>query len=132
MLLEQLVVRGERGLEAGLRVVVEHVFARRQEALHLYTVGSAWFSQEEDLKGRLLPGQFADFAILSEDYFTVPEARIDEIESLLTVVGGRPVFATGAFAALDPGALPPIRPAWSPVANLGGYHRRPRGTPNAP
>src|SRR4029077_15431466 len=33
----------------------------REEALRLYTVGSAWFSGEENLKGRIAPGQYADF-----------------------------------------------------------------------
>ena len=48
----------------------------REEALRLYTVGSAWFSGEEDVKGRIAPGQFADFAILSADYLAVPEEQI--------------------------------------------------------
>src|SRR5262249_39720609 len=94
----------------------------RDEALHLYTAGSAWFSHEEDMKGRIAPGQHADFAVLSEDYFTVPEGRIGTIESLLTVVSGKVVYAAGPFSAAARPALPPVSPVWSPVAHFGGYH----------
>ncbi len=93
----------------------------REEALRLYTVGSAWFSGEEKNKGRIAPGQFADFAILSNDYLTVPEEQIKKIESLLTVTNGRVVYAAGSFSALDPSDLPPVQPDWSPVTKFGGY-----------
>jgi hypothetical protein len=92
----------------------------RQQALELYTVGSAWFSGEEKEKGRLAPGQLADFAILSEDYLSVPEERIRGIEAVLTVVDGKPVYGVGEYAALAPG-LPPVQPDWSPVGHFGGY-----------
>jgi predicted amidohydrolase YtcJ len=92
----------------------------REEALRLFTVGSAWFSQEEKVKGRIAPGQYADFAVLSDDYFTVPEEQIKNLHSLLTVVGGKVVYAEEPFQAFAPPALPPVSPAWSPVAYLGG------------
>ena len=60
----------------------------REEALWLYTLGSVWFSGEEDVKGRIAPDQYADFAILSADYLSVPEEQIGTIESVLTVTGG--------------------------------------------
>jgi predicted amidohydrolase YtcJ len=91
----------------------------REEALALWTRGSAWFSSEEDVKGALVPGRLADVAVLSKDFFAVPEAEIQTIESLLTLVGGRIVFAAGEHAALAP-PLPPVSPAWSPVARFGG------------
>jgi len=97
---------------------------RREEALRLWTVGSAWFSGEEKLKGRIAPGQYADFAILSADYLAVPEEEIKQIESLLTVVGGDPVFAAGPYARLVTTSLPPIKPEWSPIAFYGGYARK--------
>ena len=93
----------------------------REEALRLFTVGSAWFSQEEGVKGRIAAGQYADFAILRDDFMTVPEAGIKDIESDLTVVDGRVVHASQAFEALAPPPLPPVSPAWSPVAYYGGY-----------
>jgi predicted amidohydrolase YtcJ len=95
----------------------------REEALRLYTVGSAWFSSEEEMKGRIAPGQFADFAILSADYLTVPEEQIRRIESVLTVTGGDVVYSADPFTAFAPEPLPPVSPAWSPVAAFGGYQR---------
>lgn len=92
----------------------------RQDALSLYTLSSAWFSGEEHRKGRIAPGQFADFALLSEDLFEVPEARIASIESELTLVGGHVVHGTGEYAKLAP-VLPPVAPVWSPVARFGGH-----------
>lgn len=92
----------------------------REEALYHYTVGSAWFSQEENLKGRLAPGQFADFAVLNAPYLDVSDDDLKSIESDLTVMNGKPVYGQGAFRGLaDP--LPPIQPAWSPIRDFGGY-----------
>jgi len=95
----------------------------REEALRLYTVGSAWFSGEEDVKGRIAPGQFADFSILSADYLTVPGEEIRRIESVLTVTGGDMVYSAEPFTMFAPEPLPPVSPAWSPVAAFGGYQR---------
>ena len=95
----------------------------REEALRLYTVGSAWFSGEETVKGRIAPGQLADFAVLSSDYFKVPEEQIRNIESSLTVMNGEVVFAAEPFAKFAPPPLPPVQPDWSPVARFGGYVR---------
>lgn len=92
----------------------------RLEALRLYTVGSAWFSGDEARKGRLAPGQYGDLAVLNADYLAVNDADISEIESLLTIVGGRVVYAAGAFSDHAP-AFPAVSPAWSPVARFGGY-----------
>jgi predicted amidohydrolase YtcJ len=93
----------------------------REEALRLWTVGSAWLSQEEKVKGRIAPGQFADFAVLSADYFSVPEEAIKNIESVLTIVGGKVVYAAGPFEQLATTRLPAVSPNWSPVAHFGGY-----------
>jgi predicted amidohydrolase YtcJ len=74
----------------------------REEALRLYTEGSAWFAHDESRRGRLLPGMLADLAVLNEDYFSVPLLRIAQIESLMTMVGGRIVYAAGPFSNLEP------------------------------
>jgi predicted amidohydrolase YtcJ len=95
----------------------------REEALRLYTTGSAWLSGEEDVKGKIAPVQYADFAILSADYLAVPDEQIPAIESVLTVTGGDLVYSAPPFEALSPGPLPPVSPAWSPVAVFGGYQR---------
>ncbi|MEU4954111.1 amidohydrolase [Streptomyces lavendulae] len=94
----------------------------RQEALGLYTRGGARLTGEEDVKGVLREGCYADLAVLSQDYLTVPEEVIPDIESVLTVVGGRIVHAAAEYAGLEE-AAPPVSPAWSPVAHFGGYAR---------
>jgi predicted amidohydrolase YtcJ len=73
----------------------------RIEALRIYTQGSAWFSFEEKVRGALAVGQLADLAVLSRDYLSVPIGEISGITSLLTMVGGRTVYAEGPFAALE-------------------------------
>ncbi|MFG2966750.1 amidohydrolase [Streptomyces sp. NPDC048288] len=92
----------------------------RQTALAMFTRAGAALTGEEQVKGVLRPGCHADLAVLSDDYFTVPEPAIAHIESLLTVVGGRIVYAAGEYEGLDE-ELPSISPAWSPVAHFGGY-----------
>ena len=101
----------------------------RAKALELYTLGSAWFSREEAIKGRIAPGQLADMALLSADYFTVPEHRIPRIESVLTITGGNLVYAAGPYERHVP-RLNPILPAWSPVRIHGGYPRASSADPH--
>lgn len=67
----------------------------REEALELFTLGSAWFSQEEGLKGRIAEGMYADFAVLSGDYFAFSEWEILSLESVLTVTGGHRLRVAG-------------------------------------
>jgi predicted amidohydrolase YtcJ len=92
----------------------------REEALKLYTMGSSWFSTEDGKKGALVPGQLADLAVLSGDYFSIPEDEIKHLESVLTVVGGKIVYASDEFSKLAPPPLP-VSPGWSPVKEYGGY-----------
>ncbi len=89
----------------------------RAEALRLYTMGSAWFSHDEDERGSLEAGKLADLAVLSNDYMSAPLEQISGIESLLTMVGGRIVYAAGPFAQLEDRQLTPDRaPGTSPGA----------------
>jgi predicted amidohydrolase YtcJ len=64
-------------------------------------MGSAWFSKDETRRGSLEPGKLADLAVLSKDYLTVPIDQIGGIESVLTMVGGKVVYAAGPFAKLQ-------------------------------
>jgi predicted amidohydrolase YtcJ len=73
----------------------------RLEALRLYTQGSAWFAFDDDTRGALALGRLADLAVLSKDYLTVPVDEIGAITSLLTMVGGRIVYAAEPYAALQ-------------------------------
>jgi predicted amidohydrolase YtcJ len=105
----------------GLALYPEANRLDRAMALRLYTQGSAWMSGEEAGKGALAVGQLGDLAVLSADYFGVPEAEIRGIESVLTVVGGKVVHGSGPFALHSPPTLP-VMPDWSPVASYGGYY----------
>jgi len=73
----------------------------REEALRLYTLGSAWFAHDEDKRGSLEPGKVADLAVLSRDYLTVAVDQISTIESELTMLGGKVVYAAGRFSQLE-------------------------------
>jgi predicted amidohydrolase YtcJ len=91
----------------------------REEALRLHTSGSAWFSSEDAVKGRLTNGAYADLAVLSADYVDVAADEIPGIESVLTFVDGKIVHAAEPFRALAPPA-PAVSPNWSPVGQFGG------------
>ena len=104
----------------GLSLYTEKNRLNRAKALELYTVGSSWFSTEDGKKGSLAQGQLADLAILSSDYFSIPEEEIKNLESMLTIVGGKVVYAAGEFSSMAPPELP-VSPDWSPVEKYGGY-----------
>jgi predicted amidohydrolase YtcJ len=106
----------------GLSLYPEENRLDRSEALKLYTTGSSWFSSEDGKKGSLAQGQLADLAVLSSDYFSIPEDEIRNLESVLTIVGGRIVYAASEFSSMAPPELP-VSPDWSPVKQFGGYAR---------
>lgn len=93
----------------------------RETALEMYTLAGAKLTGEADVKGILREGYYGDLSILSDDFLAVDEADIPHIESLLTVVDGRVVYAAGEYEGLDE-QLPAVTPEWSPVAHFGGYH----------
>ena len=78
----------------------------RLDALRIYTQGSAWFAHDDDRRGSLAVGKLADLAVLTSDYLTVPVDEIGGIRSLLTMVGGRIVYAAEPYAALEVGEPP--------------------------
>ena len=73
----------------------------RMDALRFYTLGSAWFSFDENARGSLEVGKLADCAVLSDDYMTVAVEKIGGLESVLTMVGGKIVYSAGPFDGLD-------------------------------
>ena len=97
----------------------------REEALRLWTEGSAWFSTEADQKGSLKAGALADFVLLSSDYFEAPEDAIRDLESVLTVVGGRIVYGAEEFRSLSPPSLP-VSPDWAPTRRFALDQKRKR------
>lgn len=112
----------------------------REEALELYTLGGARLTGEQEVKGRLRVGCYADLAVLSADYLTVDEADIPHIESVLTVVGGRIVHSVQEHEGLTPSCRPwsrcgarwrasaatrpPPRPASPASGRPSGWSRR--------
>lgn len=107
----------------GLQLSAPDNLLTREEALLLYTKGSAWVSKEETVKGSLEQGMFADFILLSDDYFSVPESKIKDLSAVLTVVGGNVVFGDKEFTKLNP-AIEKAIPDWSPVNFYGGYQKK--------
>ncbi|WP_186399791.1 amidohydrolase [Stappia sp. P2PMeth1] len=106
----------------GLALYPQHDRLDRETALRLWTEANTWFSNEQGRKGQIRAGQLADLALLSEDYFSVPESDIVHLRSVLTILGGKVVHGDGDYGRLAPD-LPAPMPDWSPVATFGGYHR---------
>ena len=65
----------------------EHIMTR-QEALETYTINGAYSAFEEDIKGSLTPGKYADFIVLSKNLLTVDYEEIPSAEVEMTFVGG--------------------------------------------
>jgi predicted amidohydrolase YtcJ len=105
----------------GLQIYPDGNCLDRETALRMWTENTAWFSNEEGVKGRIEHGQLADLVVPDRDYFSCTDAEISDITSDLTMVGGKIVYAASAFAPLDQGEPPPPMPDWSPVRAYGGY-----------
>jgi predicted amidohydrolase YtcJ len=63
-----------------------------KEALHAYTVGSAYASMEEHIKGTLEPGMLADMAVLSTDILSIDPIQIENVKVEMTIFDGKVVF----------------------------------------
>ena len=94
----------------------------RATALKLYTQGSAKLVKLESDRGILKENYLADFAILSDDYFSIADEKILDITSNLTVVNGQIVYADSIFKGLI-NPLPKAIPEWSPINFFGGYQK---------
>lgn len=103
----------------GTQVMEKQNTLDRTSALQLMTA-DGYALIREAAKGKIKAGFFADLVVLDKDYFTIPEAQIPGITSLLTIVDGEVVFGADAFSRFAPERLPVI-PAWSPVNHYGGY-----------
>jgi predicted amidohydrolase YtcJ len=62
------------------------------EAIAAYTMGPAYASREEAVKGSITPGKLADFAVLDRDIRKIPPAEIPHTRVILTILGGRVVY----------------------------------------
>lgn len=106
---------------SGAEILAKNNRLTREEALKLFTVAPTWFEDQEREMGKIIPGHFADFALLNKDYFTIPDDEIKTISSLLTVVDGRVVFGADEYKSLSP-KLPETLPVWSPFKYYGGFY----------
>ena len=86
----------------------------RREALYMLTRWSSEYVLREKLMGSIEPKKYADFAVLSQDYLTVPEDEIAMTDSLLTVMGGKITYTQPEFASAQ--GLPQVgfreNPTW--------------------
>jgi predicted amidohydrolase YtcJ len=112
----------------GLVLYDEKNKLNRTRALRLYTEGSSWFSGDNGKKGRITATQLADLAVLSADYFSIPEEEIKDIESVLTIMGGKVVHGSDEFGDFAP-LLPPVSPDWAPTGVYSGTYRDTIATP---
>jgi len=63
-----------------------------EEAIKGYTMGPAYASFQENIKGSITPGKLADMVVLSQDILSIPPEKIEDTEVLFTFVNGRVVF----------------------------------------
>jgi predicted amidohydrolase YtcJ len=62
------------------------------EAVHAYTVGSAFAEHQEQVKGSLEPGKLADLAVLTQDIFRSAPTQLDQVHIYMTVFDGRVIY----------------------------------------
>ena len=63
-----------------------------QDAIRTYTINAAWQNHMESMVGSIEAGKLADFCILDKDILTVSNADIDNINNVMTIVGGKVVY----------------------------------------
>lgn len=63
-----------------------------ETAVDAYTLESAYAEFQEDVKGRIKPGYYADMVLLDRDIFTVDPMEIMDILPVMTIVGGQVVY----------------------------------------
>jgi len=64
----------------------------RKEALQIETMGNAYLTFEENIKGSIEPGKLADLVVLPEDILSCPEKHIEQMKVSMTMVGGTIVY----------------------------------------
>ena len=62
------------------------------EAVHAYTVGSAYAENQEAIKGSIAPGKLADLVVLSEDIFNIDPVQIESTRVDMTIFNGKIVY----------------------------------------
>ena len=115
----------------GAKLQGDHNLLNRTEALRMYSARGAWMSGEEQIKGTLEVGKLADLVFLSNDYFNIPVDEIRNLESVMTMVGGRVVYGAGVFEKLALPA-PKVNQDWLPFKYYGNYAKSAGFPPQTP
>jgi predicted amidohydrolase YtcJ len=88
----------------GIHVLVNHPLEEQRidifEAIEVFTINGAKIGFEEDIKGSIEPGKYADFVVLSDDPYCVPRGKIGDIRIEMTIVGGKVVYQKQAGTAI--------------------------------
>jgi predicted amidohydrolase YtcJ len=69
----------------------------REDALRMVTRNHWYLTFEENTKGIIAPGRFADMVVLPEDIMTVQAKRIEQMRVMMTMVGGKVVYRDADF-----------------------------------
>jgi hypothetical protein len=88
------------GKDAGGEVIIPGQQIGRKDALRLYTAANAWFNFEENELGSIEVSKLADLVVLDRPYLTIGDEEIKQMRPLLTMVGGRVVFARAPYDEL--------------------------------
>jgi predicted amidohydrolase YtcJ len=67
----------------------------RRQALRMVTSAAAYFIGEEQMLGSIEKGKYGDLVVLNGDFLGVPDDGLDELEPVMTIVGGKVVFDGG-------------------------------------
>ena len=62
------------------------------QAVHAYTMGSAFAEHQETVKGSIEPGKLADLVVLSDDIFTIPPEAIEKTRVDMTIFNGKVIY----------------------------------------
>ena len=88
------------GKDAGGDLLLPGEQIGRKDALRLYTVANAWFNFEENELGSIEAGKLADLVVLDKPFLTISDEEIKRMKPLLTMVGGRVVYARAPYDGL--------------------------------
>ncbi len=87
-------------IDSGFEFFPEQAMTR-EEAIKSYTINNAYAAFEEDVKGSIRQGKFADLVLLSKNLMTCSDEEILETQVLLTVVGGEIKYQNDRFLSDD-------------------------------
>jgi predicted amidohydrolase YtcJ len=63
-----------------------------EEAIHGYTLGPAYCTYEENIKGSITPGKLADITVLSENIFDIDPDQLKDVTAKMTIIDGKIVY----------------------------------------